>query len=118
MLKYLLPALLWALLILFLSAHPQMGVAKPWWVIQPDKFAHAGAYALLAFLLQYGFKQAYVPVILGTIYGVIIEFLQQAFFYGRQLDVFDMLANLIGCLIGVWIFPHFSQLLPLGATKK
>ncbi len=112
MLKYLLPALFWALIILFLSAHPQIGISKPSWLLQPDKFAHAGAYALLSFLLQYGFKQVYVPVILGTIYGITIEFLQQAFFYGRQLDVFDMLANLIGCLIGVCIFPWFSQLFP------
>ena len=111
MLKYLLPALFWALIILFLSAHPQIGISKPSWVLQPDKFAHAGAYALLSFLLQYGFKQAYIPVLLGTIYGITIEFLQQAFFYGRQLDVFDMLANFIGCLIGVWIFPRFSKLL-------
>jgi VanZ family protein len=112
MLKYLLPALFWALIILFLSAHPQIGISKPSWVLQPDKFAHAGAYALLCFLLQYGFKQAYVPVILGTIYGIIIEFLQQAFFYGRQLDVFDMLANLVGCLIGVFVFPWVSQYFP------
>jgi VanZ family protein len=112
MLKYLLPALFWALIILFLSAHPQIGISKPSWVLQPDKFAHAGAYALLCFLLQYGFKQAYIPVILGTIYGIIIEFLQQAFFYGRQLDVFDMLANLVGCLIGVFVFPWVSQYFP------
>lgn len=118
MLKYLLPALFWALIILFLSAHPQMGISKPSWLLQPDKFAHAGAYALLSFLLQYGFKKAYAPVILGTTYGIIIEFLQQAFFYGRQLDVFDILANLVGCLIGVCVFPWFSQLLPLGTTKK
>jgi len=118
MLKYLLPALFWALIILFLSAHPQMGIAKPWWVIQPDKFAHAGAYALLAFLLQYGFKRAYLPVILGTTYGIIIEFMQQAFFIGRQLDVFDMLANLIGCLIGVWIFPWVAPLLSHYFARK
>ncbi len=112
MLKCLLPALFWALIILFLSAHPQIGISKPSWLLQPDKFAHAGAYALLSFLLQYGFKQAYVPVILGTIYGITIEFLQQAFFYGRQLDVFDMLANLVGCLIGVFVFPCFSPYFP------
>jgi VanZ family protein len=118
MLKYLIPAFLWAVIILLLSAHPQMGVSKPWWMLQPDKFAHAGAYALLAFLLQYGFRQVYVPVILGTIYGIIIEFLQQAFFYGRQLDVFDMLANLIGCLIGVWIFPWVAPRLSHYFVRK
>jgi len=112
MLKYLWPALLWALIILFLSAHPQMGIAKPWWVLQPDKIAHAGAYALLAFLLHYVFARAYWPILIGTLYGILIEFMQQAFFYGRQLDVLDMLANLVGCCLGVWVFPHLAGLLP------
>lgn len=89
-----------------------MGVPHPIWVIQPDKIAHAGAYALLAFLLHYGFRQPLMPVVLGTVYGICIEFMQQAFFYGRQLDVFDMVANLVGCLLGVWFFSRFAHLLP------
>lgn len=112
MLKYLWPALLWALIILFLSAHPQMGIAKPWWVLQPDKIGHAGAYALLAFLLRYAFVPIHWPILIGTVYGILIEFMQQVFFYGRQLDVLDMLANLVGCCLGVWIFPYFARLLP------
>ena len=76
MLKSLLPALFWATIILFLSAHPQMGIPHPIWVIQPDKIAHAGAYALLAFLLYYAFRQPLMPVILGTVYGICIEFMQ------------------------------------------
>ena len=112
MLKSLLPALLWASIILLLSAHPQMGVPHPIWVIQPDKIAHAGAYALLAFLLHYGFRQPLMPVVLGTVYGICIEFMQQAFFHGRQLDVFDMVANLVGCLLGVRFFSRFAHLLP------
>jgi VanZ family protein len=112
MLRTLLPALFWALIILYLSAHPQIGLPQPWWVIQPDKIGHAGAYALLAFFLQYGFRKPYGPVLLGTGYGVCIEYLQYAFFYGRQFDVLDMVANLVGCLIGVALFPYFSGILP------
>lgn len=112
MLKYCWPALFWALIILFLSAHPQMGITKPWGLLQPDKIAHAGAYALLAFLLHYAFQKFYWPVIIGTVYGILIEFMQEAFFDGRQLDVFDMVANFVGCCLGVWVFSYFSALLP------
>jgi len=114
MLRTLLPALFWALIILFLSAHPQMGLPESWWGIQPDKIGHATAYAVLAFFLQYGFSKSYWPVILGTGYGICIEFLQHAFFYGRQFDVWDMLANFVGCSIGVLVFPYCSSLFRFG----
>lgn len=106
------PALIWALVILFLSAHPQMGLSRHWGWIQPDKIGHAGAYALLAFLLQLGFKRWFFPVIIGTLYGIAIEFMQHAFFYGRQFDLLDMLANFIGCLMGVVVFHRFGHLFP------
>jgi VanZ family protein len=112
MLKRLWPALIWALIILFLSAHPQLGVSRPQWWLQPDKIAHAGVYAILSFLMRYGIKSVYLPIVLGTVYGIGIEFMQQAFFYGRQLDLGDMLANAVGCVLGVWFFSRFAPYLP------
>jgi VanZ family protein len=41
--------------------------------------------------------------LLSALYGVLIELLQKFYFEGRSFDYFDMLANILGCLI-VWIW--------------
>jgi VanZ family protein len=106
MLRFLLP-LAWAAVILWLSSGPQFGI-PPRGIFQPDKIGHFGVYAILSAFTCWAFhKKELRPFLLGILlctgYGVLMEFMQQAYFYGRQLDVFDMLANFLGCLAGAWV---------------
>ena len=50
------------------------------------------------------FKNLSVILILFFFYGIIIESLQQLFLSSRHADIFDILANTMGSIIGALIF--------------
>ena len=110
-------AIVWALLILLLSALP--GEDFPdlsfWSLLSFDKVIHAFFYAVLVELMIVGFIKQYtfrrlrfsavtVSVILGIFYGGLIEFLQATAFRSRQGDVIDWIADTVGCLVGMLVF--------------
>ena len=74
-----------------------------------DKIGHAGAYAVLAWLMFRGFraahgraatwKEAMAIFCLTTGYGILMEVVQGTFFPYRFFEVDDMLANGIGALV-------------------
>ncbi len=110
-------AIVWAMLILLLSALP--GEDFPdlsfWSLLSFDKVIHAFFYAVLVELMIVGFIKQYtfrrlrfsavtVSVILGIFYGGLIEFLQATAFRSRQGDVIDWIADTVGCLVGMLVF--------------
>ena len=83
-----------------------------------DKLAHFSGYAFLAFLLgfwlcrkkPFDFKTAITVIGILFFYAIIDELLQIP--VGRDCDFFDMLADWIGCLIGLgclWGFFRFKR---------
>ena len=42
-----------------------------------------------------------------TIYGILMEGMQYAFFPGRYFEVLDIIANIIGAIIGLIFFQKF-----------
>lgn len=74
-----------------------------------DKFYHVIAYCGLAFLWFnyakiHNLKQQLLKVFFATtLFGVILEFLQHNINPNRQFDVYDMLANSVGIVIGIII---------------
>ncbi|MEZ4875668.1 MAG: VanZ family protein [Flavobacteriaceae bacterium] len=77
-----------------------------------DKMVHCGIYAVYVFLWLWYFwghnkenKKAYflVPIAL-CIYGIVIEILQGRFVATRTEDFWDVIANSIGILIGLFVF--------------
>lgn len=113
-----LPAALWLALVTALSV--SSGVPMPKFnLFSADKIGHAGAYAVLAWLLLSGFKAANrrVPNIkesliifgLATGYGALMEFVQGTFFPNRFFEVDDMLANAFGALVATIAFRRFYQ---------
>ncbi|MDR3273237.1 MAG: VanZ family protein [Flavobacteriaceae bacterium] len=71
-----------------------------------DKTAHTGTFGLLTVLGIFAFPrmQRYLLVLIFTLYGVIIEYIQRE--VGRDFDYFDMLADFFGCVLGaffIWI---------------
>jgi VanZ family protein len=111
--RYFLPPIVWAAIILFLSLTPsnQMPEINIWALLSFDKAAHLFFYALLALQLIIAFKKQnsvytlkYSAVssafLLSTCYGVLTEVLQYYMFAGRSADYLDIIANTIGVISG------------------
>lgn len=71
-----------------------------------DKTAHFVAFAGWAFCWQFAFKNYARTLIIGIIYGILIEFWQGSLptSFHRSFDWYDALADGIGVLIGLFLF--------------
>ena len=119
--KYL-PVTIWLLAILILSGYPGNRVPKiPIW--QFDKLVHALIYSALSILLIGAFQnqntktskrfQVIILIILfGIFYGGFMEILQHYIFINRSGNWYDFIANTIGAIMGVVVYPFFIKLLP------
>ena len=58
-------------------------------------------------------KNKIIILLIGIAYGAIIEYLQSAMNVGRSFEVDDMIANTIGCILGVVLLTITQNLLPL-----
>jgi VanZ family protein len=111
-LKYKLPVLLWGILIFVASSIPASKFPKfPLYI--SDKLIHAVLFCIFGLLLHLALEPQTVPknfqwkrmfltllVVMG--YGAFDEF-HQHFVPGRNLDVYDFLADTIGGLIAISI---------------
>jgi VanZ family protein len=88
----------------------------PSWPLQ-DKMLHAGVYGVLAALWVRAFNSLktwsgrkrlllLTGVALSTLYGLSDEW-HQSFVPARTADVFDLLADFVGSVIGSWIYLRF-----------
>ena len=104
----------WAVFILFLCGVPGSQFQNAH-ISNADKVIHAFLFAVLFLLLSIGFiKQRKFPVLrtnaltkvmIGSIaYGMLIEIMQGTIFIGRSIELYDVLANTVGVLIGFGIF--------------
>ncbi len=101
-----LPALAWAGTIFFLSSRSTLPDG-PDLIPHFDKVAHFSAYTLLGLLLAHAVRATGLPLVaavaLGWLYGVSDEF-HQSFVPGRNVDVWDWVADALGVLVGVYLF--------------
>lgn len=98
--------------VLFLM--PKLNISVPKWPI--DKVVHFSIHLGLAFIwLLYlqprikvkpnSKKRIYSWVIVSCIiYGIVIELLQPILTMSRQRDIFDVLANSTGAILGTYVF--------------
>ena len=124
--RYQAPAIVWALFIFGISSLPD--VPGPRLNIRfEDKLDHIVAYALggillcRAFLYQSKFprwQQTYfvVAFVVGILYGISDEF-HQMFVPGRYADVWDVVADSVGILLGVLLY-KYRFVLPWIRTRK
>jgi VanZ family protein len=90
---------------LFCLTHfPKLEIDVP--IRAPDKFAHVGAFGILAFLfwrfaqtLWYPLSKRFVWAAAGSliVYGALDEYLQQ--FVGRSTDLIDWLCDVAGIVV-------------------
>ncbi|MEO8588444.1 MAG: VanZ family protein [Flavobacteriales bacterium] len=107
----LVPALLWALLILILCLIP--GAALPQWdwadLVDFDKAVHVALFFGQSLLLVRLFRGHGRPqrwllwaVLISATYGIALEFLQGFEALGRRTDPNDMIANTAGACLAAW----------------
>ena len=116
-LRYNLFTIMWAAVILLTTLLPSSSLpsVSVWELFSFDSFAHAFLFSVLTFLMIVGFAKQYsylrlkhYPVqhalFISTMFGIFIELMQHHFIPGRQGDIVDVLANTIGCLLGIVLF--------------
>ncbi len=105
----LLLALGWAAVIYHLSSQP--GTDVPPLFFGQDKLFHVIAFGILGFLGMgsaragtqgYKSRQVWLAITVVTLYGVLDEF-HQHFVPGRVADVYDVIADMVGGMLGAWV---------------
>ena len=74
-----------------------------------DKLVHGLFYAVMSFLLaksmiRKSMPNSLVALLFSASYGIFMEVMQQTLGAGRHFDNFDIIANIIGALIGTTFF--------------
>ncbi len=94
-----------------------------------DKLLHFSAYAGLAFLLAAAFTmrqsmslRRYVAIVVGlSLYGALDELIQAISGLGRQADVMDWLADVVGVICGLLAFAataHIAKRVGLALRRE
>lgn len=116
--KYLWPAILWSLVILFITLTPGDKLPEVG-IFQVDKLVHFFVFGLLMFLSSYGLFRVFQErnfttnaVTVAAVYsiglGLLVEVLQ-LFVPNRSFSVADVIANTIGAGIGYLVFRYYKR---------
>lgn len=108
------PSVFWLFLILFFSALPGKEIPESG-LEGFDKLIHATLYAILCFLLCIAFykqlifsykrfKVSQYAALIAFSYGFLMELMQHFFCTNRSFEFMDLVANSVGCLVGVLLF--------------
>lgn len=114
---YLFPATAWTITIIIASLVSQRNFRglRLDNILGIDKLVHLTIYAILSFLLSWGFnkyigiksipkKHIFLFFILASSLGLLMEIFQKVFTTTRGFDYYDIIANIIGAFIGSIIF--------------
>ncbi len=112
-LVYWLPVFLYCLLIYIQSSYPAPEGVPPWPHI--DKLLHLAAYAVLGVLFfralktlprQHDLRRIMIlSILLSSLYGISDE-IHQHFVPYRNAEIVDALADILGCILGVYIYRY------------
>jgi len=121
--KYNWPGITWILVILVLTGlpgnyFPQVRTFWEW--LGPDKIIHIGIFGILTCLLLRGFQKQYqfqrlrsnyiiFAIGIGIVFGALTEVGQRYVFIGRSANIYDFLANTVGCLLGLVVYYILSR---------
>jgi VanZ family protein len=127
-LKLYIPAIIWLVIILLISGYPGNHIPNlPVW--QFDKLVHSIIYAILSFFLLIPFYWQYtkgskrfqivlIVLFISVFYGGFMEILQNHIFINRSGNWYDFIANMIGAVIGIILYPLIINFLPINRWLK
>ena len=80
-------------------------------VIGIDKLLHIGSYMVISglFALSLPKTRLVYPLVAAIGLGILLEYLQETMTSYRMLDIYDILANIIGSLVGIWLIWFFGR---------
>lgn len=106
-------ALLWTLLILYLSLISATTASKfnVFDLFGIDKIGHLIFYSTFSFLWCMSFRRRKIDKInilfFSISFGVLMEICQLYLFNGRSFEYYDIVANILGSIIGIILFKKF-----------
>lgn len=119
--------IIWAAVIFILCAMPSEHVPDPHLNIPHlDKVVHFGMFFIMAVLLcneleyqtRFSLRRVYVITVgISFLYGGMIELLQQHFF-NRSGDVWDLVADVLGAIVGCWVYPRLKRIVRRVREKR
>ncbi|MEM1320203.1 MAG: VanZ family protein [Bacteroidota bacterium] len=89
-----------------------------WDILSWDKLAHAVVYALQCGLILWGGHRnkaattldqrvVIAALLISIAYGILMEVIQYGFFPNRFFEVQDIIANIIGSFIGLYVYRRY-----------
>lgn len=78
-----------------------------------DKWVHMGIFSSLIFIWSWALQlfetKLFIKLIsIAAIYGLLIEVVQYLFIQGRSFDLTDLLADIVGCFIGLYFWKKWG----------
>ena len=118
--RFFIPAIIWGTIILILTLTPGQFLPKVdyWSVNSLDKYIHFLIFFIEQIFLLWGsFKKNHsisnktiiLLLFIGILFGLIIELIQ-TFIPHRSYDLNDLVANSIGCFLGIFVFFIYIRL--------
>lgn len=118
--RHIYPGLLCGVIIMVLCGLPGSYFPKVktfWEWLGPDKLVHTLMFAVFAFSIAFGYRKEYcerdknyriklqlITLLISVFYGALTEILQVHLFRGRYGSAYDFIADVIGCVLGIFIF--------------
>ncbi|MFN3917291.1 MAG: VanZ family protein [Flavobacteriales bacterium] len=116
-LRHNISAIFWSLFILVLCAIPGSEIPDVsfWSLLTADKMGHITMFVLLTLFCIVGFRKQNSfkllrihakrsALVYAISYGTVLEILQEYLFFERTGDIYDGVANIVGCFLGVLLF--------------
>jgi len=103
-------AIICAVIIGWLSLVPPTTLSQWTWsdLLSMDKLAHSTAYFVLMILAYLGFserieKNKLLSIAILASYGILLEVLQNQMYLGRRFEFLDIIANISGLILGLYL---------------
>jgi hypothetical protein len=119
----LIPATIFFFITFYLFTLPGKSIPKVGWMeeIKMDKLVHIGLFTTSIILWCFPLKKttldspskifwALFISFIGICYGIAIEYIQKYYIVGRSFDLFDIVADSIGCIIGYIVTIKYFKL--------
>ncbi len=102
---------LYAITLVVLSLYPFEEMPS-YTIIGIDKLSHVFMYLILSYLIAIGYRQWSLTLvaIVSIGFGIAMEICQETLTTTRMFDFYDILANIIGSLVGIWLFVLVKKL--------
>ena len=113
-------AVAWFIIMCILFFLPGSDLPQANWLdaIYFDKWVHIGLFAVLIFLWRSSFDLDFdhynwILLLSALLYGLSVEFIQKYWIPNRSFDLFDLLADMTGSILGLFVWLRAIKNKPL-----